>query len=105
MARGTSTGSGSLGTDRADIPLLAAAQAVHAYTVGSAQTTGWAGRKGQIIPGQLADLVVLDQDPTDPGVDPSRIADIPVLATVVGGETVFGDKHWATRPPAQKETL
>lgn len=84
---------------------ITAAQAVHAYTVGSAQTTGWAGRKGQIIPGQLADLVVLDQDPTDPGVDPSQIADIPVLATVVGGETVFGDTHWATRPPAQKETL
>lgn len=75
---------------------ITAAQALHAYTVGSARATGWYGRKGQVKTGQLADLVVLGQDPTDPAVDPSQISAIPVLATVVGGETVFGDGYWAT---------
>lgn len=92
------------GRDYGPADRITAAQAVQAYTVGSARATGWAGRKGQIIPGQLADLVVLGQDPTDPGIDPSQIADIPVLATVVGGTTAFGDDHWTARSTTQEET-
>ena len=44
-------------------------------------------RKGWIGPGTLADLAVLSADPTL--VDPSSLADIDVLATVVGGEVVW----------------
>ena len=62
--------------------------ALYAYTVGSAAATGWAGRKGQIAPGQLADLVVLADDPRE--VDPDVISDIEVVATMVGGEFVHG---------------
>lgn len=62
--------------------------ALYAYTVGSAAATGWAGRKGQIAPGQLADLVVLADDPRE--VDPDTISDIQILATMVGGEFVHG---------------
>ncbi|MGO3151781.1 MAG: amidohydrolase [Galactobacter sp.] len=74
---------------------ITAIEALRAYTVGSAEVTGWAGRKGRLAPGYLADLTILSDDPTM--VDPSRIGGIDVLATVVGGE-VTHDPHglWDT---------
>ena len=44
-------------------------------------------RKGSIEPGKLADLVVLEKDPTK--VDPSTIIDIKVERTMVGGNWVY----------------
>lgn len=66
---------------------LTAREALRAYTVGSAEVTGWGGRKGRLAPGYLADLTVLADDPT--AVDPGRIGAIEVLATAVGGDPVF----------------
>ncbi|MGO1538486.1 MAG: amidohydrolase [Leucobacter sp.] len=66
---------------------LTAEQALHAYTVGSAQVTGWADQKGQIAPGFLADLVVLDESPVN--VLSDKISQIDVHATVIGGEVVY----------------
>lgn len=43
-------------------------------------------RKGSIVPGKLADFVLLGADPHD--VDPDRIKHIPVQRTVLGGKTV-----------------
>ena len=43
--------------------------------------------KGSIEPGKLADLVVLEQDPTQ--VDPLSIVDIPIQRTMVGGRWVY----------------
>lgn len=62
---------------------ITAAQAVAAATSGSAQVTGQDDRKGRLVPGQLADLVVLEAHPAE--VDPVDIHAIPVLATIVGG--------------------
>jgi hypothetical protein len=42
--------------------------------------------KGSITTGKLADFVVLADDPHT--VDPSRIKDIQIVRTVVGGKTV-----------------
>ena len=42
---------------------------------------------GSLKPGKLADFVVLDRSPLD--AEPERIADIRVLATVVGGQPTF----------------
>ena len=62
---------------------LSAEQALRAYTAGSAEVTGWGAEKGRLLPGFLADFVLLGDDPTR--VDPSRIGEIEVVATVVGG--------------------
>ena len=44
-------------------------------------------RKGTLTPGKLADLVILDNDPTK--VEPSTIIDIQVLETIEEGQTVY----------------
>ncbi|PSL00326.1 hypothetical protein CLV63_102454 [Murinocardiopsis flavida] len=67
---------------------LTVEQAVRAYTHGSAYAAGEEGIKGRIVPGLLADLAVLDADPF--AVDPRDLADIAVVATVVGGRVVHG---------------
>jgi len=63
---------------------ITAAQALAAYTRGSAYASRQEHVKGTIAPGLLADLVVLSEDPT--AVSPDRIAGLQVLATIVGGE-------------------
>ncbi|POX37639.1 hydrolase [Streptomyces sp. Ru73] len=75
------------------VPALAA---LRAWTEGSARATGAGGRKGRLVPGHLADLTVLDADPT--GVAPDRIGAIQVLATLVGGRPAH-DPHGLTTGP------
>jgi len=55
--------------------------------MGSAYTSFEEKIKGSIEVGKLADLVLLDKDPTK--VDPDTIKDIPIAATIVGGEFVY----------------
>jgi predicted amidohydrolase YtcJ len=71
---------------------ITAAEALAAYTTGSAAATGAADIKGRLSPGYLADLVFLDQDPT--AVPSSDIAAIQVLATMVGGHMRFGPERF-----------
>ncbi|MDA3040762.1 MAG: amidohydrolase [Actinomycetota bacterium] len=66
---------------------LTAEQAIHAYTYASAYAAFDEGKKGSLAVGKLADLTVLDRDPT--AVDPTSIADTRVLATMVGGSFEF----------------
>jgi predicted amidohydrolase YtcJ len=68
---------------------LTAEQAVRAYTHGSAYAVGQERDKGTLREGQLADLVVLSDDLL--AVDPARLGEVTVGATVVGGEPVFDD--------------
>ncbi len=67
--------------------VVSAHDALRAYTYGSAYASYEEDRKGWIGPGTLADLTVLSDDPTR--VEPAALADIEVLATVVGGEAVW----------------
>lgn len=62
---------------------LTPTDAITAYTLGSAHAAFDEGRKGSITVGKLADLVVLDHDPT--AIDPDGIAEVQVEATIVGG--------------------
>lgn len=65
---------------------LTAHEALAAYTSGPAALTGWAGQKGVLAAGALADLTVLSADPT--AVPTGEIGDIEVVATIVGGVAV-----------------
>jgi len=62
-------------------------EALHMYTVAGAYTTFEEDIKGAIKPGMLADFVVLSADPRS--VDPMTLADLPVSATIIGGEVVY----------------
>jgi predicted amidohydrolase YtcJ len=61
--------------------------AIYAYTIGAAQAEFAEDKKGQLTPGMLADLVVLDRDITK--IAPAEILKTRVLRTVVGGRTVY----------------
>ncbi|WP_371675646.1 amidohydrolase [Streptomyces sp. NBC_01276] len=61
--------------------------AIAAYTAGSAHVSGL-DDAGSLLPGHLADLVVLDRDIL--AAPPEEIADARVERTYVGGELVFG---------------
>lgn len=62
-------------------------QAIAAYTTGSAYAEHAETEKGTLVPGMLADFVVLDRDITK--VEPSALLKAQVLRTVVGGKTVY----------------
>jgi hypothetical protein len=62
-------------------------EALRVNTINGAHATREETIKGSITPGKLADFVVLAEDPHT--VDPSRIKDIKIVRTVVGGTTVF----------------
>ena len=65
---------------------ISVAQAVHAYTVGSAYAESQDDIKGSIVPGKLADFAVLSQDIFH--IDSVEIENVKVVLTVVGGEIV-----------------
>ena len=67
---------------------LTVAEAVHAYTVGSAYAVHEETYKGKLVPGHLADFVVLSQDLYE--IQSEDIAKTRVLATIVGGEVSHG---------------
>jgi predicted amidohydrolase YtcJ len=63
------------------------ADAVDMQTTAPAYAIHQEARVGRVAEGMLADLVVLGADPRETA--PAEVADIPVHATVVGGEVVF----------------
>lgn len=65
-------------------------QALGAYTTGSAFAEFAEKEKGQLVPGMLADFVVLDRDPT--AVVAQKVLETKVLRTLVGGKTVYEAK-------------
>ncbi len=66
---------------------ISLAQALTAYTAGSAYVNHQEDATGRIEVGRLADLVVLDRDPF--AAPPEEIADTTVLATYIDGESVY----------------
>ncbi len=66
---------------------LALADAVSAWTSGSAYAERSEASKGQLRKGMLADITILDRDLT--AMSAAELAGINVEATVVGGRVVF----------------
>ena len=67
---------------------ISAREALTLYTTSAAYATGEEHVKGKLTPGYYADFVVLGDNPLT--VDPKRLSQIPVLATYVAGERVWG---------------
>jgi predicted amidohydrolase YtcJ len=65
-------------------------QAIAAYTTGGAFAEFEEKEKGKLVPGMLADFVVLDRDVT--AASPEKVLATKVLRTVVGGKTVYEAK-------------
>lgn len=78
----------SSGADFGPEERISVAQAVRAYTVGSAHAVHEDHYKGSLAPGMLADFVALSEDIYD--VPAHALRDVQVTATVVGGQLVHG---------------
>jgi hypothetical protein len=69
---------------------LSLTTALRGFTTGAAYAAGMEKRQGQLAPGFLADLVVIDEDLFR--VDPDEIKNILPLGTMVAGEWVHLDQ-------------
>jgi predicted amidohydrolase YtcJ len=67
-------------------------QALEATCVAPAWLEGRERRRGRLVPGQLADLVVLDRDPVD--CPPEELPEIEVVATMLAGRWVHNPPPW-----------
>ncbi|MDJ0823289.1 MAG: amidohydrolase [Paracoccaceae bacterium] len=63
---------------------ISVAQALHNITLGAAYVLKMDDRVGSIQCGKMGDFTVLDGDPYE--VDPTKLRDIPIVGTVLGGE-------------------
>ena len=71
---------------------LAVELALDGFWSGAARARHAERRLGRLLPGYAADLVVLERDPMT--CPPDEIADIGVVATMVGGRWVHGRPPW-----------
>jgi predicted amidohydrolase YtcJ len=71
---------------------LSVEQALEATTVTPAWLAGEERRRGKLLPGFLADLVVLDRDPVTSA--PEELADVRVVATMLAGRWVHNPPPW-----------
>jgi hypothetical protein len=67
-------------------------QAFHATCVTPAWLARDERRRGKLLPGFLADLVVLDRDPFE--CPPEELTEVQVVATMLGGRWIFGAPPW-----------
>ncbi|HET7806883.1 MAG TPA: amidohydrolase family protein, partial [Gaiellaceae bacterium] len=72
---------------------LTVEQALHASTVAPAWLARDERRRGRLVPGQLADLVVLDRDPV--ACEPEELAEVRVVATMLGGAWTHNPPPWS----------
>ena len=63
---------------------ISVADALRTITLGAAYTLGLDDRIGSIEVGKFADFCVMDDDPTE--IDPSRLKDVRIAGTVLGGQ-------------------
>jgi predicted amidohydrolase YtcJ len=70
---------------------LTVAEAVEEYTTGSAYAEFQEKEKGSIMPGMLADMVLLSDDIFT--IDAVKIRDVKVIKTIVGGRVVWDQER------------
>ena len=70
-------------------------EALRATTVNPAWLARDERRRGKLLPGFLADLVVLDRDPFE--LPPEELPDVQVVATMLGGRWTHNPPPWEDR--------
>jgi predicted amidohydrolase YtcJ len=68
---------------------LTVEEALHATCVTPAWLSGDEHRRGKLLPGYYADLVVLDRDPL--ACEPEELPEVKVVATMLGGAWTYND--------------
>jgi predicted amidohydrolase YtcJ len=71
---------------------LTVEEALQASTVNPAWLAGDVRRRGKLLPGYRADLVVLDRDPV--ASPPGELPEVQVVATMLGGAWVHNPPPW-----------
>jgi predicted amidohydrolase YtcJ len=71
---------------------VAVEEAFQATCVAPAWLAGDERRRGKLLPGYLADLVVVDRDPFE--CAPQELAEVDVVATMLGGRWIFNAPPW-----------
>jgi predicted amidohydrolase YtcJ len=71
---------------------ITAEQALEATILAPAWLAGDERRRGKLVPGFLADLVVLNRDPL--AIPPEELPDVQVVATMLGGRWVHNPPPW-----------
>ncbi len=71
---------------------LGVEDALRAVTVNPAWLARDERRRGKLLPGYLADLVVLDRDPVE--IPPEELPELRIVATMVGGRWVHNPPPW-----------
>jgi len=71
---------------------LTVEEALQASTVNPAWLAGDERRRGKLLPGYRADLVVLDRDPV--ASPPGELPEVQVVATMLGGAWVHNPPPW-----------
>ena len=71
---------------------LTAEEALHATTAAPAWLAGDERRRGKLVPGHYADLVVLNRDPLE--CPPEELGQLEVVATMLGGRWVHNPPPW-----------
>ncbi len=71
---------------------ISAQEALAATTVSPAWLSRDEHRRGKLLPGYVADLVVLDRDPIT--CAPAQLAEVTVVATMLAGRWVYGAPPW-----------
>ena len=89
------------GPRRADEHLLSVAEALRAYTSGSAWFSFEEHRRGTLSPGMLADIAVLSEDPF--AIDVDAIPHLRADLTIVGGRVAFASSSFAGLAPEPNE--
>jgi predicted amidohydrolase YtcJ len=70
-------------------------EALEATTVNPAWLASDEHRRGKLLPGYLADLVVLDRDPYE--LEPEQVPEVNVVATMLGGRWTHNPPPWEDR--------
>ncbi len=79
---------------------LSVAEAIEAYTMGSAYAEFQEQIKGSITAGKLADMVLLSDDVFS--IEPAKIREVRVLKTIVGGKVVWDSSAKSGGEPSDR---